>query len=148
MSALRWILLPVVCFASWIVALFLGIFVHSFAESFCPADQMVSGVCIAPWFETLDTCLICFFSAFAAALIISAAYFVVPIYRSVVAWIVFGLGASYALWIAVATSAWPEFTAAGVGGLAALFFLTRRRKALQPQTPNHALQPTAGRSDV
>jgi len=125
MRVVRWILLPVVCIAAWIVALFAGIFAHSIAESFCPADQMVSGMCVAPWFETVDTWLIRFFSAFAAALIIASSYFTAPAFRAIVAWFVFAAGAAYALWIAVAASAWGEFTAATIGGLAAVLLLTR-----------------------
>jgi hypothetical protein len=125
MRVLRWTLLPVVCIAAWFAALFAGIIAHSVAESFCPPDQMVSGMCVAPWFEPLDTWLIRFFSAFAAALIISSAYFVAPAARHLVAWIVFAAGAAYALWIALATSAWGEFVAAGIGGLAAVLLLTR-----------------------
>ena len=101
MHVVRWILLPIVCIAAWIAALFTGIVAHSVAEFFCPADQMVSGMCAAPWFETLDAWLVRFFSAFAAALIIVSCYFTAPAARTFIAWIVFGLGAVYALWIAV-----------------------------------------------
>jgi hypothetical protein len=127
-------LLPVVCIAAWFVALFAGIIAHSVAESFCPADQMVSGMCVAPWFETLDAWLIRFFSAFAAALIISSTYFVAPAARPLVAWIVFAAGAVYALWIAVSTSAWGEFVAAGIGGLAVVLLLTRGRSMFRRTT--------------
>jgi len=126
MRALRWILLPIVCIAAWLAALFAGILAHSIAESFCPAEQMISGMCVAPWFETLHTWLIHFFSAFAAALIISSAYFIAPAARPLIAWIVFGAGAAYALWLAVVASAWGEFVAAGTGGLATVLLLTRR----------------------
>ena len=126
MRALRWILLPIVCIAAWLAALFAGILAHSIAESFCPAEQMISGMCVAPWFETLHTWLIRFFSAFAAALVISSAYFIAPAARPLVAWIAFGAGAAYALWLAVVASAWGEFVAAGAGGLATVLLLTRR----------------------
>ena len=49
MCVVRWILLPIVCIAAWIAALFTGIVAHSIAEFFCPADQIVSGMCVAPW---------------------------------------------------------------------------------------------------
>ena len=101
MRVLRWILLPIVCIAAWIAALFTGIVAHSIAESFCPADQMVSAMCVAPWFEALDAWLVRFFSAFAAALIIASCYFTAPAARVVVAWVVFGAGPVYALWIAM-----------------------------------------------
>ena len=125
MRVLRWIMLPIVCIAAWIASLFAGIVAHSVAESFCPADQMVSGMCVAPWFETLDDWLSRFFSAFAAALIVASCYFTAPAARALVAWIVFAAGAVYALWIAVVSWAWGEFIAAGVGGVAALLLLTR-----------------------
>ena len=121
----RWILLPIVCIAAWIAALFAGIVAHSVAQFFCPADQMASGMCVAPWFEVLDTWLSRFFSAFAAALMIVSCYFAAPAARAVVAWVVFGADAVYALWIAVVSWAWGEFVAAGVGGLAAVLLLTR-----------------------
>ena len=125
MRVVRWILLPIVCIAAWIAALFTGIVAHSTAELFCPADQMVSGMCVAPWFQILEGWLIRFFSAFAAALIIVSCYFTAPAARVLVAWVVFSLGAVYALWIAVVSWAWGEFIAAGVGGVAALLLLTR-----------------------
>src|ERR1044071_9783772 len=120
MSVVRCIFLPVICIAAWIAALFTGMIAHSIAESFCPADQMISGMCVAPWFETLHNWLVRFFSAFAAALMIASCYFTAPAARAVVAWVVFGLGAVYALWIAVTASAWGEFISAGVGGVAAV----------------------------
>jgi hypothetical protein len=131
MRVLRWIFLPIVCIAAWIAALFAGTIAHSIAESFCPAEQMISGMCVAPWFETLHTWLIRFFSAFAAALVISSAYFIAPAARPPVAWIVFGAGAAYALWIAVTASAWGEFVAAGAGGLATVLLLTHRQNTLK-----------------
>ena len=142
MYVLRWILLPMVCIAAWIGALFAGIVAHSVAEFFCPADQIVSGMCVAPWFETLDAWLVRFFSAFAAALIIVSCYFTAPAARTVVAWVVFAAGAVYALWIAVVSWAWGEFIAAGVGGVAAVLLLTRGQNMLKrtvvlcDKTPN------------
>lgn len=128
MRVLRWILLPIVCIAAWIAALFTGLAAHSLAEFFCPADQMVSGMCVAPWFATFDAWLIRFFSAFAAALIIVSCYFTAPAARVLVAWVVFGAGGVYALWLAIISWAWSEFLAAGLGGIAAVLLLTRGQK--------------------
>ena len=141
MRIARWILLPIVCIAAWIAALFAGIVAHAVAEFFCPADQIVSGTCVAPWFETLDTWFVRFFSAFAAALIIVSCYFTAPTARALVAWVVFGAGAVYALWIAVISWAWGEFVAAGVGSIATVLLLTRgqnpfrRTSRAAPQNP-------------
>ena len=130
MRVARWILLPLVCFAAWIATLFTGMIAHSVAEFFCPADQMVSGMCVAPWFETLDAWLVRFFCAFAAALIVVSCYFTAPAARIVVAWIVLAAGGVYALWIAVVSWAWAEFMAAGAGGVAAVLILTRGQSIL------------------
>ena len=131
MRVVRWILLPIVCIAAWIAALFAGIVAHSVAGFFCPADQMVSGMCVAPWFETLDAWLVRFFPAFAAALIVALCYFTAPTARTLVAWVVFAVGAVYALWIAVISWVWGEFIAAGVGGVAAVLLLTRGQNFLR-----------------
>jgi len=109
MRIVRWIMLPIVCIAAWVAALFAGIVAHAVAELFCPADQIVSGMCVAPWFETLEAWFVRFFCAFAAALIIVSSYFTAPAARTVVAWVVFAVGAIYALWIAVISWAWTEF---------------------------------------
>lgn len=74
---------------------------------------MVSGMCVAPWFKTLDASLVRFFTGFAAALIIASSCFTAPAARTLVAWIVFAAGGVYALWIAVISWAWGEFVAAG-----------------------------------
>ncbi|HMF45201.1 MAG TPA: hypothetical protein VKE29_00885 [Candidatus Udaeobacter sp.] len=55
-------------------------------------------------------------------------YFAVPAARAVVAWIVFGTGGIYALWLAVVSWAWGEFIAAGIGRAAAVLLLTRGQK--------------------
>lgn len=136
MRVLRWILLPIVCFAAWMAALVIGIVAHSVAESLCPAQQMVSGMCVAPWFATLDVWLIRFFSAFAAALIIVSCYFTAPTARAVVAWVVFGAGGIYALWLAVISWAWGEFVAAGVGGVAAVILVTRGQRIFRRTNRN------------
>jgi hypothetical protein len=141
MRTVRWILLPIVCIAAWFGAFFAGIVAHSVAEFFCPANQIVSGTCVAPWFETLNTWLIRFFSAFAAALIIASCYVTAPAARALVAWVVFGVGAVYALWIAIVSWAWGEFVAAGIGGTATVLLLTRgqntfrRTSRAAPQNP-------------
>ena len=115
---------------------------------------MVSGMCVAPWFEILDAWMIRFFSAFAAALIIVSCYFTAPAARVLVAWVVFGLGAVYALWIAVVSWAWGEFIAAGVGGVAAVLLLTRGKGILREpvvlhhKTPDQRLQTTSEMFDV
>src|SRR5262245_52219805 len=131
MRIVRWILLPIVCIAAWIVALFTGIVAHAVAEFFCPADQMISRMCVAPWFETLDDGPMRLFSAFAAALIIMSCYFTAPAARVYVTWIVFGAGAVYALWIAIVSWAWAEFVSAGLGGVATVLLLTCGQNVLK-----------------
>ncbi len=123
------IALPLVCFAAWYAAAFTAITVHSLVESlFCPADQMVSGMCGALWFKTFDAWLVRFFCAFAAALIIVCGYLVAPVAaRPRVVWFIFAVGAASALWMASFDSAWYEFTAAGIGGLVTVWLLVGKQ---------------------
>jgi hypothetical protein len=129
-KTLRWVLLPVACIAAWYVAFFVGLVLLSVAESFCPSDQMVSGLCTAPWFRTVQAGIVCFSTALSAALVVTAAFVTAPAARVLVAWLALGLGSIVALYFAVATSAWALFASAVAAGLLAVVLLTRSRIAL------------------
>lgn len=135
--------MPVACIAAWYVAFFLGLFILSYAESFCPRDQMVSGMCTAPWWRPVEKSIFCFSTGLSAILVVTAGFFVAPAARTVVAWLIFAGGSIVALWMAAEGSAWAECISAVAAGLITTFLLTRSRYA---RVPNNAVELTAGRS--
>ena len=103
---------------SWAVALAFGLVLYQLVESFCPAEQMISGMCVAPWFRYAAAAVFCVSAGVAAVLILVACTFMAPSHRPVVAGVVFVVGAMVALAMAVAASAFGELaTALGVGAL-------------------------------
>lgn len=129
MNKLRWVSLPVACILVWYMALVVGIFTLEFAGSFCPQDQMVSGMCMAPWWSSIEASIFCFSTGLSAALIIISAFFIAPFARVLVAWLTFATGSIVALYMAFGASAWDMFASAICVGLLVTFLLTRSRFA-------------------
>ena len=90
---LRWLLVIPAVYVAWHLAIVAGMLLLALAESFCPAEQVVSGMCIAPWFERAETVIFLFSAGLAAVLFIGVAYMMgveTPAFRSeppVVGWI-------------------------------------------------------------
>src|ERR1041385_4338943 len=136
-ASTRWALLPVACLVGYIAACIVGDVALGVAELFCPADQMVSGSCIAPWFERLEDCVSYFCAGLAAAFVVIAAFAMAPVKRAWVAWCAFGFGAVVALYLAVLNSAWPEFVSALVVDIIVVLLISR-------SIAGNVAQPNAG----
>ncbi len=132
MKVIRWVLMPVACIAAWHVAFFIGLLILSGAESLCPADQMESGMCMAPWWNSVEKAIVCFGTGLAGVLVVVAGFFVAPAARGVVAWLALGIGSIVALWMAAAGSAWAEAVSAIAAGLLTAWLLSRSRYAGMP----------------
>ena len=130
MELARWILLPFVSIAAWCVALIIGLVILSIAESFCPEDQQVSGMCVAPWWEPVETCILCFSAGLSAFLVVTTAFVVAPAARKGIAWSAFGLGGTIALIFGMETSAWGMLASAIATGFLTACVLTRPRFSL------------------
>jgi hypothetical protein len=132
MKTLRWILMPVACVTVWFLAMVIGIIMLEIAESLCPDDQMVSGLCDAPWWGPVEKGVFCFSTGLSAVLVVLAGFFVAPAARVIVAWIAFGAGSIVALWMAAGGSVWAECVSAIAAGLLTSFLLMRPRRAPLP----------------
>jgi hypothetical protein len=55
---LRWLLVLPAAWVAWYAAVLIGFGLYTVAEALCPPDQVISGMCVAPWFGTirLTTC--------------------------------------------------------------------------------------------
>jgi hypothetical protein len=121
--------MPVAAFAAWFAAMLIGIIALRLAESLCPENQMVSGICTAPWWRPLEAGVFCFTSGLSAVLVVMAAFFVAPAARVFVAWLAFGVGSIVALWMAAEGAAWAECASAIAAGLPTSLLLARSRYA-------------------
>jgi hypothetical protein len=133
-SALRWVLVPLAAGIAWALSIAVGVALHDGIERLCPADQFISGLCVAPWFPFLERVVFCASAALAAGLILVACTFVAPHHRAVVAVGVFAMGSVIALAMAVAGDAYLEGTVAIGTGLLVCAWLRRRERQSGPTT--------------
>ncbi len=127
-TALRWVLTPIASIAAWYVALFVGIIMLGIAESFCAADEMISGMCVAPWFRAVESGIFCSSTAMSAVFVVTAAFSVAPAAKARIAWLAYFIGAIVAFIFALGTSAWGMFASAVIAGLFTAFVLSKSQK--------------------
>jgi hypothetical protein len=110
----------------WAVAVVAAAGVHGVIEAFCPAEQLVSGVCLAPWAPYAEKAIICAGAGLAAALVVLLTTLVAPAHRGAVALLAFAAGCLVALYMAVLVGAYAELaTAVSVGFLVTWWLRTR-----------------------
>ena len=129
MRAIRWALVPVVAVVAWAAALFVGLLLHDVAMRLCPAAQMVSGLCVAPWWPYAEAAVFCTSAAIAAASIVIASSLTAPSGRARVAATVYAAGVVWAVWLVIPGTAIEEYLflacAVAAGGWA-VWWIRRR----------------------
>jgi hypothetical protein len=135
-SALRWVLVPLAAAIAWALSIAVGVALHDGIERLCPADQFISGLCVAPWFPFVERVVFCASAALAAGLIVVSCTLAAPHHRAIVATGVFAIGSAVALAMAVAADAYLEGAAAISTGLLSSVWL--RRRAWQPRPTSQA----------
>ena len=125
-SVLRWLLVIAAPILGWYIALVAGLLLLDFTESWCPPEEMISGMCTAAWFPLASNAVFCFSTALAAVLVVAGAVLAAPSRRRQVAWTAFALGSVVALALAAAAVAWAEFASAVLAGGLTAFLLARR----------------------
>ena len=84
-TLLRWIAVIPAGILGWYIAFLAALALLTGARGLCPAESMVSGACIAPWFRYAEAAIICVSVALAASLVVLLPAFVAPRWRSAVA---------------------------------------------------------------
>ena len=124
--SIRWILILPAAIAAWYVALFIGLGLYKALEAFCPASQVESGHCFAPWFRPVSDGLIAFGAALAAVLVMIVCTLLAPTHRRHVAIATFAVGAVIAVFMGLAANAYAAMVSAVVAGAVVLAILLRR----------------------
>lgn len=114
---LRWIAVVPAGLLGWYIGFLVGVALLSAAINLCPAESMVSGACIAPWFRYAEVLIFCVSVALAAFLVVALPALVAPRWRPAVAWVAFVVGLIVAIYLVVYTGTFLEFVSAVVAGL-------------------------------
>ena len=122
----RWLLVPVAACGIWSVALRSGLAAVGVLDALCPAEEMISGFCTAPWHATSVDVLIVASAAATAFGIVVVCGFLAPANKFTVALIAFLCGAVFAAFAASEGTMWGPFIAAALGGSAGLVVAASR----------------------
>jgi hypothetical protein len=122
---LRWLLVLPVAWLSWIVAAMVALTLYTIAETLCPREQMISGLCTAPWFDHAERAILSLGAGLAAALITVSCTLLAPSHRRVVVVVTLLAGSAIALSMGLKSGHYLALVTAVVAGLAAAWWLRR-----------------------
>ena len=122
---LRWLLVIPAATAGWFFALAFGFVLLHLLDALCPPEQMVSGMCTAPWYDAGFKAATLIGASLAAFLVVALASVAAPAHRTFVSWLAFGCGAAFALYAAFSTRSYAELAFALVSGLVAVWTVNR-----------------------
>lgn len=133
---LRWVLAVITGFVVWHVVAILGLMAVSVLDSFCPPDQVVSGMCTAPWYDTAFDALVIVFAGLSAVAVVLVPPLVAPTHRWEASLAAYGIGATFAIVFAAGSSTlWAPTASALVAGATAIL----GARALWKRSPNRSV---------
>jgi hypothetical protein len=125
LRVIRWFLVVPISVAAWYFALVVGLVLLTIAHRLCPAEQVVSGMCVAPWFPVATRAAVSVGAALAAVLVMYACTFTAPTHRRLVAIVTFVAGAFVAVWMGGTTGEYYAIAGAIAAGALVLWHLLR-----------------------
>ena len=105
-DTIRWVLIVPAAVLGFYAAILLGMLSYFMAESFCPEEAMVSGMCTAPYMRVFEKVAFVAFPTLASLIIIWSVYFLAPRYKVYVSSAAYLVGASIAMYFGWATKQW------------------------------------------
>lgn len=123
MNIIRWLCLIPASYLGYYIALIGGMAVHAFAESFCPPEAVISGMCTANYIRPIETFLFLVFPGIAAILMVLLPTLAAPSKKVAVAVIFFILGATAAIYMGTSLREWKILAFALVCGAATVWFI-------------------------
>ena len=124
-NIIRWFLVIPSAFIGWYCAVFIGLLLYSVAESLCPPELIVSGMCTASWSAPVKNGIIIFGASISAILVLLFSVFIAPGKRKLVAKVIYFGGVAFALYAVYFSNAWWAFISAIISGALFLLLLLR-----------------------
>ena len=132
MNGLRWLSVAPAAILGWHTALILGLAAHSSAQRLCPPEAIVSGLCVAWWYPSVERTIMLLAVALSAVLVVVCASLAAPSHRVRVAWAAYAAGVIAAADFLMETGAAAEFTAAMVAGWLSVLCVSRFCRGIPP----------------
>jgi hypothetical protein len=144
MNMVRWLAVIPTAFVAWYAVFLLGMGIILTIGTLCPAEEMVSGSCVAWWAYYAEHGAFIFCAGLAAFLVVVGTAVVAPTHRKHVAVVSFILGAAIAVYMTQpwsgTISVFPEFLTAILAGLLGVGVVVRWLH--HTPLPNKPLEPT------
>ena len=106
MTVLRWICVIPAAYLGYYLAMIGGIAALALAESFCPPDMLVSGMCTAEYMRWTEKILFLLFPGIAAVLVVLLPALVAPTRKVAVACVFLAVGSVIAMLLGVSLEEW------------------------------------------
>jgi hypothetical protein len=135
-AVLRWIAIIPAILLAWVTAFASGIGLMELGKSYCPPEDLVSGLCVAKWYSYVETMIFCFSTAFGAALIVGVSGLLAPSRKVAATSVVFAGGIVYGMYFAAVTGLWPSFVSAVIAGALILWVVIRRTQRMVHTAPS------------
>ncbi len=134
-NIIRWICVVPASYLGYYIAMIGGLAALMFAESFCPADAVVSGMCTADYMRQIEKILLLVFPGIAAILVVLLPTLAAPAKKVTVAISFFIVGGAAAIYLGATLREWTilAFTLA-CGGVTAWSIHAHQRKSAQRLT--------------
>jgi hypothetical protein len=134
MRALRWLLLLLAVGASGVLAIVLALCFISLVNSFCPADELISGdVCSARWAPAAYSAGVSVATAIGAVLGVLSAYCISPSAKRLATWIIVAVGAASAVYVCRGVPSWEFLPGIAVAAILAFILTKHASPYAQPQ---------------
>lgn len=118
---LRWAWVALVGVVVWHLVLILGFAALGVLDDLCPPDQVVSGMCMAEWYDPAVDVLMIVFAGLSAVAVVLVPPLVSPLHRWPTALVMYGLGATFAVvFAAAAPKMWAPAASALIAGAASV----------------------------
>jgi hypothetical protein len=118
MTSLRWIAVVPCAVLAWYAALAAGLVLLSAVSDICPHEDMISGLCVAWWYEYAEWAVVKSSVAASAFVVVISAAATAPSCRLQVAWVAYVTGSVVATYFVTQMSVVTEFIVALIAGLA------------------------------
>ena len=106
MNVLRWICVIPAAYLGYYLALIGGMAALALAESFCPPEMLVSGMCTAEYMRSAEKVLFLLFPGIAAVLVVLLPALVAPARKFAVACVFLAVGSVIATVMGVSLGEW------------------------------------------
>ncbi len=130
-AMIRWLWVVPSAIVVWYAVLSLAPALNTLATQFCPADALLSGFCTASWFHPVERAIMVGCAGLTALAIVVVSAIIAPMHRIRAAAVMFALGMLVAVNMLTHTGAYPEFTAAVLGGLIGVFVASRLKQSIE-----------------